>query len=115
MTDVAKPEKIRCDACPVMCYIAEGNSGACDRYANHGGELVRLKDLSLHIEQHDADGGVLECSAKALLALSQQFFGGSKFAYVPGDAERTRHAAEFEGGRHEGRVAKLDGLGGESA
>lgn len=24
-------------------------------------------------------------------------------------------AAEFEGGRHEGRVAKLDGLGGESA
>ena len=40
MTDVAKPEKIRCDACPVMCYIAEGNSGACDRYANHGGELV---------------------------------------------------------------------------
>ena len=26
--------KIRCDACPVMCYIAEGRTGACDRYAN---------------------------------------------------------------------------------
>ena len=25
---VAKSEKIRCDACPVMCYIAEGRAGA---------------------------------------------------------------------------------------
>jgi hypothetical protein len=42
-----KPEKIRCDACPVLCYIAEGRSGACDRYANHGGELVRLDPLTV--------------------------------------------------------------------
>lgn len=42
-----KPEKIRCDACPVMCYIADGNSGACDRYANHDGELVRLDALTI--------------------------------------------------------------------
>ena len=34
-------EKIRCDACPVMCYIADGKSGACDRYANDAGQLVR--------------------------------------------------------------------------
>lgn len=34
-------EKIRCDACPVMCYIADGKSGACDRYANTNGLLVR--------------------------------------------------------------------------
>ena len=39
------PAKIRCDACPVMCYIAEGRSGACDRYANEGGELVRVDPL----------------------------------------------------------------------
>ena len=38
-------EKIRCDACPVMCYIADGKSGACDRYANVSGELVRLDPL----------------------------------------------------------------------
>lgn len=43
----AKPEKIRCDACPVMCYIADGRSGACDRYANEGGELVRLDPLTI--------------------------------------------------------------------
>ena len=40
-------EKIRCDACPVMCYIADGRSGACDRYANHAGELVRLDPLTV--------------------------------------------------------------------
>ena len=47
MTASAKPEKIRCDACPVMCYIADGKSGACDRYANHDGELVRLDPLTI--------------------------------------------------------------------
>lgn len=40
-------EKIRCDACPVMCYIAEGQIGACDRYANHDGRLVRLDPLTV--------------------------------------------------------------------
>lgn len=40
-------EKIRCDACPVMCYIADGKIGACDRYANHSGELVRLDLLTV--------------------------------------------------------------------
>ncbi|MEP1441591.1 MAG: 6-hydroxynicotinate reductase [Hyphomicrobiales bacterium] len=57
MTDVAptKPEKIRCDACPVMCYIADGRSGACDRYANEGGELVRLDPLTI-LEKHVDDG-----------------------------------------------------------
>lgn len=40
-------DKIRCDACPVLCYIADGRSGACDRYANHGGKLVRLDPLTI--------------------------------------------------------------------
>jgi len=34
-------EKLRCDACPVMCYIAEGRTGACDRYGNVEGRIVR--------------------------------------------------------------------------
>ncbi len=42
-----RPDKIRCDACPVLCYIAEGRSGACDRYANHDGELIRLDPLTV--------------------------------------------------------------------
>ena len=40
-------EKIRCDACPVMCYIADGKSGACDRYANHEGQIFRLDPLTI--------------------------------------------------------------------
>ena len=40
-------DKIRCDACPVLCYIAEGRAGACDRYANHDGTLVRLDPLTI--------------------------------------------------------------------
>jgi hypothetical protein len=36
---------IRCDACPVLCRIRKGQTGACDRYANHDGKLVRLDPL----------------------------------------------------------------------
>lgn len=43
----ARPDKIRCDACPVLCYIAEGRSGACDRYANHDGTLIRVDPLTV--------------------------------------------------------------------
>src|SRR2546425_2276141 len=39
---VADTDVIRCDACPVLCYIKEGRTGACDRYGNRGGQLVRL-------------------------------------------------------------------------
>jgi len=62
MSDAArvKPEKIRCDACPVLCFIAEGKSGACDRYANHSGELVRLDPLT-----------VIESGAPAVAFLDQ--------------------------------------------
>jgi hypothetical protein len=38
-------EVIRCDACPVLCRIRKGQTGACDRYANHDGKLVRLDPL----------------------------------------------------------------------
>jgi hypothetical protein len=51
--DGPAPGKIRCDACPVMCYIADGRAGACDRYANHAGTLVRLDPLTI-IEGTDA-------------------------------------------------------------
>jgi 6-hydroxynicotinate reductase len=35
-------DAIRCDACPVLCYIKSGRTGSCDRYGNHDGKLVRL-------------------------------------------------------------------------
>jgi hypothetical protein len=54
--EVAENGKIRCDACPVMCYIAEGRSGACDRYANQGGDLIRVDPLTI-IEGTVSSGG----------------------------------------------------------
>ena len=51
MTEPPTLEKIRCDACPVMCYIAEGRVGACDRYANQAGVLVRLDPLTVLTSQ----------------------------------------------------------------
>ena len=42
MADVLPPDTIRCDACPVLCYIKKGHSGACDRYANVENQLVRV-------------------------------------------------------------------------
>ena len=39
---MAENDAIRCDACPVLCYIKPGRAGACDRYGNHDGQLVRL-------------------------------------------------------------------------
>jgi 6-hydroxynicotinate reductase len=58
MTTAKPAEKIRCDACPVMCYIADGKSGACDRYANEGGALIRLDPLTI-LERHSEGGGQL--------------------------------------------------------
>ena len=39
---MAEDDRIRCDACPVLCYIRPGMAGACDRYANDAGRLVRV-------------------------------------------------------------------------
>ncbi|HEV7820113.1 MAG TPA: 6-hydroxynicotinate reductase, partial [Burkholderiales bacterium] len=60
MTDAttATDDKIRCDACPVMCYIKPGAAGACDRYANHAGELVRV-DPHIVLERTVSHGGRL--------------------------------------------------------
>jgi len=38
---------VRCDACPVLCRIRPGRPGACDRYANEDGRLVRVDPLVL--------------------------------------------------------------------
>jgi len=42
MPEVFPKDTIRCDACPVLCYIKLGQTGACDRYGNIAGQLVRL-------------------------------------------------------------------------
>jgi hypothetical protein len=60
MTDIQAPadDKIRCDACPVMCYIKPGMLGACDRYANRDGELIRV-DPHVLLERTVVEGGAV--------------------------------------------------------
>ena len=53
------PDKIRCDACPVMCYISEGKTGACDRYANHDGKIIRCDPLTI-IDRRLAKGDKIQ-------------------------------------------------------
>ena len=47
--------KIECNACPVLCQISDGKVGACDRYANHGGVLLRV-DPVLIVDRRLASG-----------------------------------------------------------
>jgi hypothetical protein len=47
---------VRCDACPVLCRIRPGRAGACSRYANENGSLVRT-DPILFAERTVAAGG----------------------------------------------------------
>jgi hypothetical protein len=54
MLERAKPrsermasDKVECNACPVLCQITVGRSGACDRYANVDGTLVRVDPVVL--------------------------------------------------------------------
>ncbi|MFC7688479.1 6-hydroxynicotinate reductase [Paeniroseomonas aquatica] len=47
---------VRCDACPVLCRIRPGRAGACSRYANRDGALVRTDPLVLMERTVDAGG-----------------------------------------------------------
>ena len=40
-------DKVRCEACPVLCQISPGQLGACDRYGNVDGVLTRHDPLQL--------------------------------------------------------------------
>jgi hypothetical protein len=66
MLERAKPrsermasDKIECNACPVLCQITSGRSGACDRYANVDGTLVRVDPVVLLRKTLDAPDGAL--------------------------------------------------------
>ena len=48
---------VRCDACPVLCRIRPGRAGACSRYANQDGELIRTDPLVLMTRTVEAGGG----------------------------------------------------------
>lgn len=50
---------VTCDACPVLCRIRPGRTGACDRYGNRDGRLVRLDPLVLARRTARAGGAMV--------------------------------------------------------
>lgn len=58
--------KIECNACPVLCQISDGKVGACDRYANRDGVLVRVDPVLMLKRTIDAgEAGVVPFLAAA--------------------------------------------------
>jgi hypothetical protein len=48
--------KVVCNACPVLCHISPGRTGACDRWGNVDGALTRIDSLVL-TQRPSPDGG----------------------------------------------------------
>ena len=84
-------DKIRCDACPVMCYIAEGKVGACDRYANEGGRIVRCDPLTILHRRVEA-GGEIRPFLKS--EWDGEILGGDDLG-LTSDSSGRRRRAEF--------------------
>jgi hypothetical protein len=56
---------VTCDACPVLCRIRPGRSGACDRYGNVGGVLTRLDPFVVTKRVAEKDGKVVPFGKQA--------------------------------------------------
>ena len=54
---------VRCDACPVLCRIRSGRAGACSRYANEDGRLVRTDPVVLLHKTLDEGGKLVRFEA----------------------------------------------------
>ena len=76
---------VRCDACPVLCRIRPGRAGACDRYANENGKLVRVDPLVLLAKPDMARVAFVEGSSVWAGEL-----GKGEGAFVPSDYNRHR-------------------------
>ena len=50
---------IRCNACPVLCRIREGMTGACDRYGNFDGKLTRIDPVVVCQKLLDGKGDLV--------------------------------------------------------
>ena len=82
-------DKIECNACPVLCQISPGRVGACDRYANAAGVLVRVDPVvmlkrgagepdarEVTFTARRADDAVIDPLADALATQDEVFVSG---------------------------------------
>src|SRR5262249_25221299 len=72
---------ITCDACPVLCRIRPGRTGACDRYGNVEGVLTRMDPMVIASRTQEKQGAMvpfLRASERkgSLLPASEAFITG---------------------------------------
>ena len=60
-----KVDLIRCDACPVLCRIRPEKTGACDRYGNFDGKLVRMDPIVVAQKVLDKNGEMVPFGTNA--------------------------------------------------
>jgi hypothetical protein len=94
---------IRCDACPVLCRIRPGRAGACARYANQDGQLVRT-DPAVALARAVESGGPVVAFAEG--AWDGKLLDPSR-AFVTGIGAGTTYpdykpAPFIVGGTHDG-------------
>ncbi len=82
---------VRCDACPVLCRIRPGRAGACDRYANADGKLVRVDPLVLLAKPDLARVAFVEGSESWAGELGQNVLGRGEGAFVTGIGATTTY------------------------
>ena len=97
---------VRCDACPILCRIKPGKPGACDRYANEDGVLVRTDPLVLTERALEAGAPVVPFAGEALDDWDGRAFVSDR-TFVTGIGSGTTYpdykpapfivAAEYEG------------------
>ena len=75
--------RIRCDACPVACIIKLGQAGACDRYANADGQLIRV-DPHVILSHRTQDGGEIVSFLDDLREWDGDMVGGPAFVTAIG-------------------------------
>ena len=97
---------VRCDACPILCRIKPGKLGACDRYANENGVLVRTDPLVLTERALDAGVPVVPFAGRTQADWDGRVFTSER-TFVTGIGSGTTYpdykpapfivAAEYEG------------------
>ena len=97
---------VRCDACPILCRIKPGKLGACDRYANENGVLVRTDPLVLTERALDAGAPVVPFAGRTQADWDGRVFTSER-TFVTGIGSGTTYpdykpapfivAAEYEG------------------
>ncbi len=67
------PGAVTCTSCPVQCQIQEGFNGACLRYTNQGGSLVRNRELVAAVPEPERHARQIEWPLVAAIGAGTEY------------------------------------------